>query len=189
MPLRQGHPVLGTESDNSSGGGGCASCGNRTGCEVRLIRERFTGPERLVGIGLRCWLAGYETGDIDCWETGWRVYSKDLGPALAKGTVTDLACWVRAISANTCRKIEYYPVNCAEFCRDECLGVSMIAAGQHRDCPLLESCAAALIGCERIGEVVNTAKDFARALANANLHLSDAILARAAMLTGHDARA
>lgn len=184
-----GASILDTDRDNrSASGGGCEGCGDKAGCQVQAIRQRLTGPERLVGLGLRCWLAGYETSDIDCWETGWRVYARDLGPRHAKGMVTDLACWVRAISTSACRKIEYYPVNCADFCRDECLGVLMIAAGQHGACPQLENCAAALIGCERTGEVVHTAKDFAHALDNANVRLGEAILAHADMLTGHDAR-
>ena len=54
------------------------------------------GAERLVGVGFRCWLAGYETGDISCWESGWNAYSVALGPLHAKRAVTELACWVRA---------------------------------------------------------------------------------------------
>ena len=180
---------MASTSDTSGlhGGTGCGACDNKSGCRVRLIRERFTGPERLVGLGFRCWLAGFDTGDIDCWETGWRVFAGDLGPQLAKGTVTDLACWVRAISTSSCRKIEYYPVSCAEFCRDECLGVSIIAACQQHACPVLESCATALLGCERIGEVVRTAKDFANTLDNANIRLGNHILAHAGQLSSqHD---
>ena len=51
-------------------------------------------PERLVGVGFRCWLAGYQTDDINCWETGWNLFASELGPASAKTAVTELSCWV-----------------------------------------------------------------------------------------------
>ena len=31
----------------------------------------LSAPERLVGIGFRCWMAGFQTSDIGCWETAW----------------------------------------------------------------------------------------------------------------------
>ena len=35
-----------------------------------------TGAEWLVGVGFRCWLAGYDTGDIACWETGFALRTR-----------------------------------------------------------------------------------------------------------------
>lgn len=58
-----------------------------------------SGAEWLVGVGFRCWLAGYDTGDIACWETGWNAYARVLGTERAKRAVTELACWVRAVRA------------------------------------------------------------------------------------------
>ncbi len=69
-----------------------------------------SGAEWLVGVGFRCWLAGYDTGDIACWENGWNEYARALGTERAKRAVTELACWVRAVRATASRKIEYYPV-------------------------------------------------------------------------------
>jgi hypothetical protein len=53
--------------------------------------------ERLVGIGFRCWLSGYQTDDINCWETGWNLFARELGTDCAKAAVTELSCWVRAV--------------------------------------------------------------------------------------------
>src|SRR5689334_24415581 len=53
-------------------------------------------PEQLVGIGFRCWLAGYETGEIACWEQAWTAYADVLGNADAKRALGDLSCWVRS---------------------------------------------------------------------------------------------
>src|SRR5262249_805825 len=85
----------------------------------------------LVGVGFRCWLAGYDTGDIACWETGWNAYARTLGAKRAKRAVTELACWVRAVRASASRKIEDYPFGCAGFCPDEVMAVSLIAASRH----------------------------------------------------------
>ena len=48
------------------------------------------GPERLVGLGFRYWLAGYRTGDITCWERAWCAYSSAMGTDAAKTAIGDL---------------------------------------------------------------------------------------------------
>ena len=40
-----------------------------------------SGAEWLVGVGFRCWLAGYDTGDIACWENGWNEYTACSAPS------------------------------------------------------------------------------------------------------------
>lgn len=128
--------------------------------------------ERLVGVGFRCWLAGYDTGDIACWETGWNTYASALGANDAKRAVTELACWVRILRDCSSRKLEYYPFGCAGFCADECFAISLIAAAQHDRCPALRACAFALTGSDAIGKVIDSASAFAGALQDANQLLS-----------------
>ena len=70
---------------------------------VHAAPPRKSGAEWLVGVGFRCWLAGYDTGDIACWETGWNAYARTLGTERAKRAVTELACWVRAVRASASR--------------------------------------------------------------------------------------
>jgi hypothetical protein len=131
-----------------------------------------SGAEWLVGVGFRCWLAGYDTGDIACWENGWNAYSRVLGPERAKRAVTELACWVRAVRAAASRKIEYCPVGCAKFCADECMAISLIAASQHHRCPAMRACALALTGSDLVDPVIDTANAFADALQDADQLLS-----------------
>jgi hypothetical protein len=139
------------------------------------------GAEWLVGTGFRCWLAGYDTGDIACWETGWNAYAGALGPSHAKRAVTELACWVRALRASASRKIEYYPFGCAGFCADECMAISLIAASQHHRCPAMRACALALTGSDLVDPVIDAANAFADALQEADQHLSpEAVAALAA---------
>lgn len=144
-----------------------------------------TGAERLVGVGFRCWLAGYDTGDIACWEAGWNTYAKALGAERAKRAVTELACWVRAVRASASRQIEYCPVGCAGFCRDECMAISLIAASQHHRCPAMRACALALTGSSLVEPVIDAANAFADVLQEADQLLSpEAVAALAASFDG-----
>ena len=132
------------------------------------------GPEHLVGVGFRCWLKGYETGEIGCWEEAWTAYSNTLGTADAKRALGDLSCWVRAIRGHAQRRIETFPPGCRGFCRDECVAISMIASCQHNACPAMRACAFTLLGCPAIDEVVQGAESFAATLRSVSQVLSPA---------------
>ena len=125
-------------------------------------------PEQLVGLGFRYWLTGFRTGDISCWERAWCAYSRALGAQNAKGAITDLACWVRAISRHAQRDLETAAVDCDQFCRDECVAIAMISACQHNACPAMRACAFTLLGCAMIEEVVQGAETFAATMRNAD---------------------
>jgi hypothetical protein len=125
-------------------------------------------PERLVGLGFRYWLNGFRTGDISCWERAWCAYSTALGPATAKSALTDLSCWVRAINRHARRDLETSAVDCAGFCRDECIAIEMISACQHNACPAMRACAFALLGCSMIEDVVQGAESFAATMRGAD---------------------
>lgn len=139
-------------------------------------------PEQLVGIGFRCWLAGYDTCDIQCWETGWNHYVSVLGPQNAKAAVAELACWVRCVHSFAARKIEVHAHNCAGFCADECVAISMVAASQHSACPALRACAFALLGTSEVDEVIDSAANFASVLRDAGQILSQTSICDAAIL-------
>ena len=129
---------------------------------------QLAAPERLVGLGFRYWLKGFRTGDISCWERAWCAYSDVLGATAAKGAVTDLSCWVRAINRHARRDLETAAVDCERFCRDECIAIEMISACQHEACPAMRACAFALLGCSMIDEVVRGAENFAATMRGAD---------------------
>ncbi len=132
----------------------------------------LSAPERLVGIGFRCWMAGFQTSDIGCWEQAWDEFSRAVGPEDAKPLMTELACWVRAVQDTAERRIELNAAQCRQFCRDECLAISMVAACQHSACPAFRACAVALPGCNEIDEAMDCAEEFAMRLKDANQMLS-----------------
>jgi len=140
--------------------------GGRTSAKVVPLPAK--APERLVGMGFRCWLAGLSTGDIKCWEDAWNSFSGILGPEHAKALLLDLSKFVRAVKANAQRDIEISPNGCRSFCRDECLAISIIAACQHDERQALTASAAALIGSDDIGDTLNGAQALAAALRKAN---------------------
>ncbi|MBC8051318.1 MAG: hypothetical protein H7X92_14400 [Chitinophagales bacterium] len=136
------------------------------------VTSQFLQPaEKLVGIGFRCWLSGYQSSAIQSWETCWSYYRRELGAEAARKAVTDLASWVNMVRVHSIRDIELLPPKCPSFCRDECLAVSLIAASQHDACPALQACAYALMGANEIEPVLKTARDFARTLESANIIL------------------
>lgn len=139
-------------------------------------------PERLVGLGFRCWLNGFRTGNIGCWELAWQEFSKALGASAARPVVTDLACFVRAVQGSAIRRIEVYPTDCPGFCRDECLAIAMVAACQHSVCPALKACAFALIGSQHLDTAIGSAESFASSLRQADQVLSATSICNAAAI-------
>lgn len=131
---------------------------------ARIVPFPGRTPERLVGVGFRSWLTGFETGDISSWEDTWNAYQDSLGSEAAKDAVLGLSQYVRAVIATANRQIETYPSQCRGFCRDECLAISVIAACQHDSRQALCACAAALIGSNDIGDAISAAQIFAHRL-------------------------
>ncbi len=157
------------------------TCTSRS-CSKRMAFASVQKPEQIVGVGFRCWMAGYDTGDISCWETGWNHYARELGQHNARETVGALACWTRMTHLNSCRKISCYPYGSAGFSLDECVAISMIAASQHAACPAMRACAFALLGTNCIDGVVDAAQAFGHALSNADIRLDpNSIVAAAAL--------
>jgi hypothetical protein len=99
-------------------------------CPLKLLDRK---PERLVVTGLRCCMAGYAFGDIDCWETAWRSYCMELGTGDARRLMGELQYWVRCIRDESARQLDVFPYGCGHVCRDECMALSLIAALQDND--------------------------------------------------------
>lgn len=106
------------------------------------IRMNFESPanhlasrpaEQLVLIGVRCWMAGYEHGDIQCWETAWRHYSGTLGTRSGRLLLSELQYWVRVLRDVSVRPLSFYPHCCRHVCADEWVGLSVLSAFQHHE--------------------------------------------------------
>ena len=120
-----------------------------------------TAPELLVGHGFRGWIAGYQTGDVRHWENVWRLYSNIMKPCSARVVVGCLSSWAKSVSEASHRRVEINETDTCNFCRDECLAISMIAASQHNTCPAMRACAFALVDTAMMDEVLHHADTFA----------------------------
>lgn len=147
------------------------SCSKKA-CASRMAFDVLQAPEALVGIGFRCWMSGYQTSDINCWETGWNHFAQELGVGSAKRAITELATWVRNVNQAAARDIAVYPNGSAGFCADECMAISMIAAAQHSVCPAMRACAFALVGSNLVDSVVESAENFAHVLDDVGVRLA-----------------
>jgi len=147
--------------------------------QAQTMRPFFTGngprpfdaltlPEQLIVSGYRCWLTGYATGDIACWEVAWNVYAHTIGPDKARPAVTALATWVRTLRRRTARPLDRFPFGCSRLCPDELTGLRLVAACQHRAGPLARAAAFELTAQQSsclIDDVVSAADGLADALA------------------------
>lgn len=140
----------------------------------RTAPESVSNGERLVGLGFRCWLSGYQSGTIRSWETCWTHYCRALGNRNARAAMTDLSSWVDSVRCHTLREIELCAYECPSFCNDERLAISLIAASAQDGCPALRACAAALLGTERVEPVLKTAAHFAITLETAGVTFAPA---------------
>jgi hypothetical protein len=123
--------------------------------------SRGTPPEILVGYGFRGWIAGYQTGDVGCWEQVWRLYAKLLGSRRAELVVGNLAAWAKSVNAACRSPLRVRPLDACGFCRDECLAISMVAASQHDTCPAMRACAYALIDSSLVEDVLHHTESYA----------------------------
>ncbi|MEM8688185.1 MAG: hypothetical protein AAGF81_12695 [Pseudomonadota bacterium] len=130
--------------------------------------------ERLVVHGFRNWMAGYEQGDIQCWENAWREYSQVLGASDGRLLLTELQYWVRIVRDVTLRELQCLPYCCRYLAHDECMALSLISSYQHRDRGTAQ--AAAIYLCGQCGrdplDLVNDASSsFAAALSKTGNYL------------------
>jgi len=131
-------------------------------------------PERLVVSGFRCCMAGYEFGDIECWETGWRYYVGEIGSGEARSLMGELQFWVRSVRGETRRRIACFPHGCQNVCHDECMALSMVSGMQDGRRDLAEFAASYLLGTSTETapmRVSDAAAGYATALKNLGLKL------------------
>lgn len=130
--------------------------------------------ERLVVVGFRSWMAGYEHGSIECWEVAWNAFAGDLGAVRARRAFGDLQYWIRTIRDATRRTIECFPHCCRCVCRDECMALSVVSALQMGDRTLARAAAVHLTEASHAHEIdlmLEAGAAFASALVEAERRL------------------
>jgi len=140
----------------------------------------------LVGFGFRCWMRGCESGDLSSLELCWNQFATALGATGAKKAVTDLSGWVKSMRSAAGRKVQTLPAHCPGFCRDECLAISMIAAGQNDVCPAMRACAFALLETNQLDETMETGLKLSGTLRDEGILLTPQDVVNATALMGED---
>jgi hypothetical protein len=117
----------------------------------------------------RCQLAGYETGDVACWETGWQGASRLLPLADAKRIMAEVAHFARVLRRTHARALAFMPYCCRRVTPDECLLVRLIGAAQRGQLVAAGRLAGELTDSEDHVELVDCASDLGCALRQGRL--------------------
>lgn len=84
----------------------------------------------IVILACRCWQAGHDHENVDCWHYAWCVLAKSVGPCNAcriLGPVSDLIGTLREISAPG---LECYPLPCSKASPSEQAILDLLEAVQ-----------------------------------------------------------
>jgi len=129
--------------------------------------------ETLVVEGLRRWLAGYQTGSIECWEMAWTFYAGRLGVSRARHAVTGLSCFARALNGWAKCGLSLMPYDCPHRCAHECLAVALVASWQRGDREAAANIAEELVISGGLPFTLEAAANFADTLRRLDLVLPD----------------
>jgi len=130
--------------------------------------------EVLLLVAFRCWLAGYETGDVACWELAWQGVSRTVQLADAKRIVAELAQFTRVFRKTLACRFVYLPHCCARVTVDEHLAVRFIACAQLGELTRAVELARKLSANDDHIDLVNAACDLGAVLKQAELSLTNA---------------
>jgi hypothetical protein len=128
----------------------------------------------LLLVAFRCWLSGYETGDVACWELAWQGVSRTVQLADAKRIVAELAQFTRVFRETLACRFVYLPYCCSRVTTDERLAIQFIACAQIGELTRAVELARKLSAHDDPIDLVNAACDLGAALKQAELLLTNA---------------
>ncbi|UDL95824.1 hypothetical protein LGH83_06375 [Lichenihabitans sp. PAMC28606] len=127
--------------------------------------------ERLLFTNYRCWMAGYSTRDISCWEIAWNALAGTLGVDAARPLYGEFHCFVRTILETARRDIGWRPTGCRCPCRDEALVLALVQASQRGQFDNETTTARDLLGHDDCRALVASSRSLGRALSALDLRL------------------
>ncbi|WP_349359188.1 hypothetical protein [Stappia sp.] len=132
--------------------------------------------EHLVVEGLRRWLAGYQTGNISCWEDAWSLYAGRLGVARARVAVSGLSAYARAINGWAKCGFCLMPHDCPRRCAHEAMAVEALAAWQRGNREAATGIVEELVVSPGLPSTLEATAFFADSLRRVDLRLVSAAL-------------
>lgn len=92
---------------------------------------RLTTPgDSLFMLAYRCWHAGFDYGDAECWQYAWTALSNALGPREARPLLGAVEDFVRCLRLVARHRLEYYPPPCCRMSDSEQQVLELVAALQ-----------------------------------------------------------
>ena len=128
--------------------------------------------ENLLFTVYRCWMAGYDTGDVACWDFAWEALAREMPAENAKPLFGEFHHFARALRQTAPDGINWRPAACRALCRDECFILAMVDAAQRDDKVQLLKAAAHLLGPDDMRIALDATVALARALARAGLFIA-----------------
>jgi hypothetical protein len=120
----------------------------------------------------RCWLGGYETGDVACWELAWQGVSRSVRLSDAKRIFAELAQFTRVFRKTLACRFVYLPCCCARVTADEHLALGLVASAQLGELTRAVQLARRLTANDDHVDLVNAACDLGAVLKQAELSLT-----------------
>jgi hypothetical protein len=141
--------------------------------QARPVGYHVDAPaENLLFTVYRCWMAGYATGDIACWDIAWEALAREMPADNAKPLFGEFHHFTRTLRETAPAGINWRPAACRALCRDECLILAMVDAAQRNDGAQLLKAASHLLGSEDLDPALDAAVALGRALARAGLFIA-----------------
>lgn len=131
--------------------------------------------DSLLILAYRCWQAGFDYSDAECWQYAWVSLSNEFGPCMARPVLSAIEDFVRAIREVSRRPVDYYPPPCCRASASEQVILELIAALQAGE-PDVGHLVASLCGDLPDSAAVRVLRP-ARALACSLLDVGVAVLA------------
>lgn len=90
-------------------------------------------PERLFAVGLRCTIEGFDYSDIECWETAWQTYCREVDAVCARRLLGEVQYFVRVLRQYEPRGYSLFPYGCRRLSHDESQILNFIVCLQKSD--------------------------------------------------------
>lgn len=133
--------------------------------------HRDAPAENLLFTEYRCWMAGFETRDVSCWEIAWGALAATLPLRAARLLFGDFHCFARSIREHATREVGWRPAACRCLCRDECIVLALVEASQRDRARGERIFASSLLGHARAEPLIEASRSLARSLAEHGLVL------------------
>ncbi len=100
-------------------------------CPIATLSDRLTArSDSLLILAYRCWHAGYDYSDADCWRYASTVLVHALGVGEARLMLNAVEDFVYALRQASLGSVDYYPPPCCRASRGERQVLSSLAALQ-----------------------------------------------------------